>query len=177
MQLNFFCPNSAHYTTRHPVVSCCQSSITEAVAIFKATSKTPYIPAIFFRDHRPVGNVSNFPHQSGVERYSTSPCLFCQLSSSATFRQAVITNVRFSQEVSGVINSSFIQKVTYVFSDTSLKLTITKVIRLVQPVLPPWEPEPQVKNLALFQLNLGELSNCFPQDNIPSETPEIFGNL
>lgn len=63
---------------------------------------------------------------------------------------------------------------TYVAPGAPLKLSVVKVIKLVELIT---KPESQVKNLALFELNLGEWSNCFQQDNIPTEIPEIFGNL
>lgn len=56
----------------------------------------------------------------------------------------------------GAINSLFLQKVTYIAPGPPLKLSVVKVIKLVEFILPLWEPECQIKNLALFELNFEE---------------------
>lgn len=66
---------------------------------------------------------------------------------------------------------------TYTTPGPPLKLSVVNVIQLVEPILPLWEPESQVKNFASFELILGGWSNCFRQANISTEIHEVFVNL
>lgn len=67
-------------------VSCCQGSLTIAVAILRATSKTPYTPTIFFRDHWLVRNSRNpsIPKQGALHNLIMSLLLVEWLSNVQT---------------------------------------------------------------------------------------------
>lgn len=93
MKLNFFF--LPQHSTFHQWMSfgvcCCQGSLTTAVAILGATSKTPLTPAIFFRDRWPVRNSRNpsTPKQ-GVPHHLIMSLLPGEWL--GTFRQDVVTS-------------------------------------------------------------------------------------
>lgn len=135
----------AHTTSRHPIVSCCQWPSRG----YQQNSLT-FLPS---SGTWPMRNLATLSHQSR-RCCSNSLHLLCQLSGSVTFRQDMITSLRFSWSIWEVINSLFLQKVTYFAPGPPLKLSMVKVIKLVEPVLPLWKWESQLKNWLYVNLAL-----------------------